>query len=92
MLVTYGNASGPVPPFEPLALSRGGSLYLTRPTLFDYVATPEELDACAAAVFEVIQSGAVKIEIGREYPLREVRKAHEDLQAGETVGSQILIP
>ncbi len=92
MLVTYGNASGPVPPFEPLALSRGGSLYLTRPTLFDYVATPEELDACAAAVFEVIQSGAVKIEIGREYPLREVRKAHEDLQAGATTGSQVLIP
>jgi NADPH:quinone reductase len=92
MLVTYGNASGPVPPVEPLALSRGGSLFLTRPTLFDYVATPDELDACAAAVFEVIQSGAVKIEIGREYPLREVRKAHEDLQAGETVGSQVLIP
>lgn len=92
MLVTYGNASGPVPPFEPLALSRGGSLYLTRPTLFDYVTTPEELDACAGAVFEVIRSGAVKIEIGREYALRDVRKAHEDLQAGETVGSQLLIP
>jgi NADPH2:quinone reductase len=92
MLVTYGNASGPVPPVEPLALSRGGSLFLTRPTLFDYVATPEELGASAAAVFEVIQSGAVKIEIGREYPLREVRRAHEDLQAGETIGSQLLIP
>jgi NADPH2:quinone reductase len=92
MLVTYGNASGPVPPFEPLALSRGGSLYLTRPTLFDYVATPEELDACVAALFEVIGSGAVKIEIGREYALKDVRKAHEDLQAGETVGSQVLIP
>lgn len=92
MLVSYGNASGPVPPVEPLALSRGGSLYLTRPTLFDYVATPEELDACADALFEVIRSGAVKIEIGREYALRDVRRAHEDLQAGETVGSQLLIP
>ena len=92
MLVTYGNASGPVPPFEPLVLSRGGSLFLTRPTLFDYVATAQELDASAAALFEVIQSGAVKIEIGREYPLKDVRKAHEDLQAGETVGSQVLIP
>ncbi len=92
MLVTFGNASGPVPPVEPLALSRGGSLFLTRPTLFDYVASTEELDASAAALFEVITSGAVKIEIGREYALRDVRKAHEDLEAGETVGSQLLIP
>ncbi len=92
MLVTFGNASGPVPPVEPLALSRGGSLFLTRPTLFDYVASTEELDASAAALFEVIASGAVKIEIGREYALKDVRKAHEDLQAGETFGSQLLIP
>jgi NADPH2:quinone reductase len=92
MLVTYGNASGPVPAFEPLVLSRAGSLFLTRPTLFDYVVTTEELDASAAALFKVIQAGAVKIEIGREYALRDVRLAHEDLQAGETVGSQVLIP
>ena len=92
MLVTYGNASGAVPAFEPLLLSRSGSLFLTRPTLFDYVATTEELDASAAALFEVIRSGAVKIEIGREYALKDVRQAHEDLQAGETVGSQVLIP
>ena len=92
MLVTYGNASGAVPAFEPLVLSRAGSLFLTRPTLFDYVATTEELDASAAALFEVIRSGAVKIEIGREYALKDVRQAHEDLQAGETVGSQVLIP
>ena len=92
MLVTFGNASGPAPAVEPLVLSRGGSLFLTRPTLFDYVAATEELDASAAALFEVIASGAVKIEIGREYALRDVRQAHEDLQAGETFGSQILIP
>ncbi len=92
MLVTFGNASGPVPPVEPLALSRGGSLFLTRPTLFDYVATTQELDASAAALFEVIASGVVKIEIGREYALRDVRQAHEDLEAGETFGSQVLIP
>ncbi len=92
MMVTYGNASGPVPPFEPLMLSRAGSLFLTRPTLFDYVATTEELDASAAALFEVLGSGAVKIEIGREYALRDVRRAHEDLQSGETTGSQLLIP
>ena len=92
MLVTFGNASGPVPPVEPLALSRGGSLFLTRPTLFDYVATTEELDASAAALFQAIGSGAVTIEIGREYALKDVRRAHEDLQAGETYGSQLLIP
>ena len=92
MLVTYGNASGPVPAFEPLVLSRNGSLFLTRPTLFDYVATTEELDASAAALFDVIRSGAVKIEIGREYALKDVRQAHIDLQAGETFGSQLLIP
>ncbi len=92
MMVTYGNASGPVPPFEPLMLSRAGSLFLTRPTLFDYVATTEELDASAAALFEVLGSGAVKIEIGREYALRDVSRAHEDLQSGETTGSQLLIP
>ena len=91
MLVTYGNASGPVPAFEPLVLSRGGSLFLTRPTLFDYVATTEELDVCAAALFEVIAAGAVKIEIGRQYALKDVRQAHQDLQAGETFGSQLLI-
>ena len=76
---------------EPLLLSRSGSLFLTRPVLFDYVAATEELDACAAALFEVIRSGAVKIEVGREYALKDVRKAHEDLQAGETVASQVLI-
>ena len=92
MLATYGNASGAVPPFEPLLLSRSGSLFLTRPTLFDYVATTPELDASAAALFEVIRSGAVKIEIGHEYALKDVRQAHIDLQAGETYGSQLLIP
>ena len=92
MMVSFGNASGPAPAVEPLVLSRSGSLYLTRPTLFDYVATTEELDACASAVFEVIRSGAVKIAIGQEFPLREARKAHEALQSGETTGSQLLIP
>ncbi len=92
MLVTYGNASGPAPPVEPLALSRGGSLYLTRPTMFDYVTTAQEHDDSVAALFEVIGSGAVKIEIGAEFPLREARKAHEALQSGTTTGSILLIP
>ena len=92
MLVSFGNASGPVPPVEPLALSRGGSLFLTRPTLFDYVATREELEQSAAALFEVILSGQVKIEIGAEFPLRDARKAHEAIESGATTGSILLIP
>lgn len=92
MLVSYGNASGAVPPVEPLALSRAGSLYLTRPTMFDYVATVEELDDSAAATFEMIRSGKVRIDIGLTLPLAEARRAQEVLAASETTGSTILIP
>ena len=92
MLVSYGNASGPAPAVEPLTLSRGGSLYLTRPTLYDYITTAQEHDESAAALFEIIGSGAVKIRIGAEFPLRDARKAHEAIQSGETVGSTLLIP
>lgn len=92
MLVSFGNASGPVPPVPPLTLSRGGSLYLTRPTLFDYTATVEELDASATALFEVVRSGAVKVEIGLELPLAQARRAHEALEARETIGATLLIP
>lgn len=91
-LVLFGNASGPVPPFDPLRLSRGGSLYVTRPTLFDYVAAVEELDASAAALFAVIRSGAVKVEIGQTFPLANVREAHEALAGRKTTGSTLLIP
>lgn len=92
MFVSFGNASGPVPPIEPLRLSRGGSLFMTRPTLFDYVATAEELDASAEAVFAVIRSGAVKVEIGQTFPLAEVKQAQEALAGRKTVGSTLLIP
>lgn len=91
-LILFGNASGPVPPLDPLRLSRGGSLFLTRPTLFDYVATVEELDASAAALFAVIRSGAVKVEIGQTFSLRNVREAHEALAGRKTTGSTLLIP
>jgi NADPH2:quinone reductase len=91
-LVLFGNASGPVPPFDPLRLSRGGSLYVTRPTLFDCVAAVEELDASAAALFAVIRSGAVKVEIGQTFPLANVREAHEALAGRKTTGSTLLIP
>jgi len=92
MLVSYGNASGPAPAVEPLRLSRGGSLFLTRPTLFDYVATTEDLDDSAAALFAVIGSGAVKVAIGAEYPLAKARAAHEAIEARGTTGSTLLIP
>lgn len=91
-LVLFGNASGPVPPFDPLRLSRGGSLYVTRPTLFDYVATVEELDASAAALFAVIRSGAVKVEIGQTFPLVDVQEAHKALESRRTTGSTLLLP
>jgi NADPH2:quinone reductase len=92
MMVTFGNASGPVPPFEPLRLSRAGSLFLTRPTLFDYVATTEELDASAAALFEMIGAGQIKVEIGQKFRLADVSKAHEALEARRTTGSTVLLP
>ena len=92
MLVSFGNASGPAPAVEPGRLARAGSLYLTRPTLFDYVATDEELDASAAALFHVIETGAVKIDIGQTFPLAEARRAHEALEGRQTTGQTLLIP
>ncbi|WP_269515133.1 quinone oxidoreductase family protein [Brevundimonas subvibrioides] len=92
LLVSFGNASGPVPPIEPLRLSRGGSLFLTRPTLFDYVATTEELDQSASALFGMIRSGAIKVEIGQTFRLDQVREAHEALAGRQTTGSTLLIP
>jgi NADPH2:quinone reductase len=92
MLVSFGNASGPAPAIEPIRLARGGSLYLTRPTLFDYVASNEDLDASAAALFHVIETGAVKIDVGQTFPLTEARRAHEALEARQTTGQTLLIP
>ncbi|QUD86649.1 quinone oxidoreductase family protein [Phenylobacterium montanum] len=92
MLVSFGNASGPAPAIEPARLARGGSLFLTRPTLFDYVATTPELDASAAAVFEVVASGQVKVEIGQTFSLKDARRAHEALESRETSGASLLLP
>lgn len=92
MFVSFGNASGAIPAFEPLRLSRAGSLFFTRPTMFDYVATTAELDESAGALFHMITSGKVKIEIGQTFPLTEARRAHEALEARETIGSSLLIP
>jgi NADPH:quinone reductase len=92
LMVSYGNSSGPVPPFAPLELSRRGSLYLTRPTLFDYIATRAELEAAARELFELIGSGTLRIEIRHNYALQDVAQAHRDLEARLTVGSTVLLP
>lgn len=92
MMVNFGNASGPVAPISPLVLSQKGSLYLTRPTLMHYVAERDELLPAAAALFEVVQNGAVRIEINQTYPLAEAARAHRDLEARKTTGSTVLLP
>jgi NADPH2:quinone reductase len=92
LFVSFGNASGTAPPVTPLDLMRGGSLMFTRPTLYDFTTTTEELDASAAALWDVILSGKVKIEIGQTFPLVEARAAHEALQNRRTRGSSLLIP
>ncbi|MGL6222196.1 MAG: zinc-binding dehydrogenase, partial [Steroidobacteraceae bacterium] len=92
LMVTYGNASGPVAPFAPLELARRGSLFLTRPTLFAYTARRADLLKSAAELFDVIGRGVVRIEIGQTYPMRDVQQAHRDLQDRRTVGSTVLLP
>lgn len=92
MMVSFGNASGVVPPFDTGILSRLGSLFLTRPTLFAYAARRGDLLAMAAALFEVVVSGKVRIEVAQRYPLREAAQAHRDLEARRTTGSTVLTP
>jgi len=92
LMVSYGNSSGPVPPVAPLELSRRGSLFLTRPTLFHYVVKRADLLRTAKELFDVIGRGLVRIEIGQTYPLRDVQQAHRDLEARRTVGSTVLLP
>ena len=92
LMVTFGNASGPVPPFPPARLAAGGSLFMTRPTLFDYIVTTEELDESAGLVFGMVASGQIDIEIGQTFALAEARKAHEALESRATVGASLLIP
>jgi NADPH2:quinone reductase len=92
MLVSFGNASGAAPPFEPGILSAKGSLYLTRPTLFHYTRTSRELQETAEDLFSVIESGAVKVAVHQRFPLSQARRAHEALHARATTGATLLIP
>lgn len=90
LLVSYGNASGPVPPFDLAELSRRGSLYVTRPALFTYTARRADLLRMAGELFELVRGGRIRIEIGQTYPLRDAARAHTDLAARRTTGSVIL--
>ncbi len=92
MLVLFGASSGPVPPVDPQRLNAAGSVFLTRPKLFDYIATRDELVARAAAVYAAVAEGTLDVRIGHRYPLAEARTAHEDLQARRTTGKVLLVP
>lgn len=92
LLVSFGNASGPVTGIDLGTLAAKGSLYVTRPTLFHYTATTEELDDTAGDFFAALSGGMVRIEIGRQYGLAQAAQAHKDLEGRETVGASILLP
>ena len=92
LMVTYGNASGPVPPFSPLELSKRGSLFLTRPTLFTYIAKRSELSRGAAELFGLLADGRVEVRIGQTYTLQDAALAHRELEARRTTGSTVLLP
>ncbi|HEV7458752.1 MAG TPA: quinone oxidoreductase [Roseococcus sp.] len=91
-MVSYGNASGPVPPIDIGVLAAKGSLYLTRPTLASYTAKREDLVAVANDLFDVVAKGAVKMNVNQRYPLKEAAQAHRDLEARKTTGSTVLLP
>lgn len=90
LMVSFGQSSGPVEPFAPRLLAQKGSLYLTRPTLFDYIASREDLEKSAASLFDAVRSGKVKIDIGQRFPLSQAADAHRALEARRTVGSTVL--
>ena len=90
LMVLFGNSSGPVQPFPPGVLAQKGSLFLTRPTLFDYIATRQELEQAAVDLFDVVASGKVKVEVKQRFPLKDAAEAHRALEARQTTGSTIL--
>ena len=92
LMASYGNASGPVPPMELGVLAAKGSLFLTRPTLATYTAKRADLERVSADLFEVVGSGAVKIQVNQTYPLKDAAAAHRALEARKTTGSTVLVP
>ena len=92
MMVIFGNASGPVAPFDPLLLSQKGSIFITRPTLGHYTAKRDELVALGSELFDVVSAGTVEIAVNQSYELADAASAHHDLEARKTTGSTILLP
>jgi len=92
MMVTFGNASGSPPPIAPLELARHGSLFLTRPSLFDYIASREALEAAARAMFAMVRAKKLRVHIGQRYALADAAQAHGDLEGRRTIGASVLIP
>lgn len=92
VMVSFGNASGPVDPFAPAELAKRHSLYVTRPILFDFIDTPARLAEACNELFQVISDGVVKIQVNQRYPLSEAAQAHRDIEARKTTGSTVLIP
>ncbi len=92
MMVLFGGSSGAVPPFDPIILTQKGSLFLTRPSLGNYISTREELMARSGAVFSMVAAGKLKLRIEHTYPLAEAQRAHRDLEGRKTTGKLLLIP
>lgn len=92
MLVLFGASSGPVPPLDPQVLNRRGSLFLTRPTLFDHLLGPGELQARASDVLGWVADGSLDVRVGARYPLEQARQAHLDLEGRRTTGKSLLVP
>ena len=92
MMVLFGGSSGAVPPFDLIGLSQKGSLYVTRPSLTNYIASREELVARSTAIFGMIRSGKLKLRVEHSYPLAEAQRAHRDLEGRKTTGKLLLIP
>jgi NADPH:quinone reductase len=92
LLVSFGNASGPVPPFDPAILAQKGSLYLTRPNFFTYTASRADVETAARDLFDVVLAGKVKIQINHSYALKDAPQVHRDLESRKTTGSIIMLP
>jgi NADPH:quinone reductase len=92
LFVSFGQSSGSIPPFNMAILSQKGSLFATRPTIFTYIAKRGDLEELAAALFDVVGKGLVKVEINQRYPLADVAKAHADVEARRTTGTSVLMP
>jgi NADPH2:quinone reductase len=92
LFAAFGQSSGPIPPFNLAMLAQKGALFATRPTLFVYNAKREDLEASAAALFDVVARGIVKVSINQRYALKDAARAHADLEARKTTGTTVLVP